>query len=187
MGFNNIGVRPTFEDLGLGDNDPFGKPLSEARLAKQGLFNDPKLPLQPGDILGVDGAFKAPGLRNVELTAPFFHNGGTLTLRQVIDFYSRGGDFQPIQGRDGVIQPLSTLNLNEEQKQALVAFMKALTDERVRYQKAPFDHPQLYVPIGHKTPITADSTGNATVDLREIPAVGRNGSAPLPNFLGASS
>jgi len=40
-----------------------------------------------------DGAFKAPQLRNVELTGPYFHNGGTLTLRQVVDFYTRGGDF----------------------------------------------------------------------------------------------
>ena len=34
-----------------------------------------------------------PGLRNVALTAPYFHNGGQMTLRQVVDFYNRGGDF----------------------------------------------------------------------------------------------
>src|SRR2546422_8026734 len=39
------------------------------------------------------GAFKAPGLRNVELTGPYMHNGGMATLEQVVDFYSRGGDF----------------------------------------------------------------------------------------------
>ena len=40
-----------------------------------------------------DGAFKAPPLRNVELTGPYFHTGSYLTLRQVVDFYVRGGDF----------------------------------------------------------------------------------------------
>ena len=192
-GFNNIGVRPTFEDLGVGGVDPFGNPLSESRLALQGRFKDPNLspPLSSNEILAVDGAFKIPGLRNVELTAPYFHNGGQLTLRQVIDFYSRGGDFQPIQGRDGLIQPLSTLNLNEEQKEALVAFLKGLTDERVRYHRAPFDHPQLFVINGHpgnQTSVTNDGTGKATDTLLEIPAVGRNGlSSPLPNFLATSS
>ena len=34
-----------------------------------------------------EGAFKAPPLRNVELTGPFFHTGSFLTLRQVVDFY----------------------------------------------------------------------------------------------------
>jgi hypothetical protein len=40
-----------------------------------------------------NGAFKAPGLRNVELTGPYFHTGSFLTLRQVVDFYFEGGDF----------------------------------------------------------------------------------------------
>ncbi len=192
-GFNNIGVRPTFEDLGVGSVDPFGNPLSQARLAKQGRFNDPTLPLKPDDILGADGGFKTPGLRNVELTAPYFHNGGQLTLRQVIDFYTRGGDFHPILGRDGVIQPVSILTLGKDAqevevaKEALVAFLKSLTDERVRYHRAPFDHPQLFVTNGHpvdQTSATNDGYGKAIDTLVEIPAVGRNGlSTPLPNFL----
>jgi len=187
-GFNNIGVRPTFEDLGVGGVDPFGNPLSESRLAMQGRFNDPNLspPLSSKDILAVDGAFKTPGLRNVELTAPYFHNGGQLTLRQVVDFYSRGGDFQPIKGREGEIKPLSTLNLSEDAKDAVVAFLKGLTDERVRYHRAPFDHPQLFVTNGHpgnQASVTNDGTGKATDTLLEIPAVGRKGlSNPLPDF-----
>lgn len=194
-GFNNIGVRPTFEDLGVGSVDPFGNPLSQARLAKQGRFNDPTLnpPLNSSDILGADGGFKTPGLRNVELTAPYFHNGGQLTLRQVIDFYTRGGDFHPILGRDGEIRPASILTLGktaeevELAKEALVAFLQSLTDERVRYHRAPFDHPQLFVTNGHpvdQTSATNDGYGKAIDTLVEIPAVGRNGlSTPLPNFL----
>src|SRR4028118_450605 len=79
--FNNIGVRPTLEDLGVGGKDPFGNPLSESRLAQQGLFES-LLNATPNDTVGADeriaadGAFKTPGLRNVELTGPYFHNGG---------------------------------------------------------------------------------------------------------------
>ncbi len=40
-----------------------------------------------------DGAAKASQLRNVEITGPYFHTGSYLTLRQIIDFYMRGGDF----------------------------------------------------------------------------------------------
>ncbi|MBC8132101.1 MAG: cytochrome C peroxidase, partial [Deltaproteobacteria bacterium] len=61
QGFNNIGIRPTTEDLGVGANDPFGKPLSEARLVFQGQFPNPVPPPAAGDTLGVDGAFKVPG------------------------------------------------------------------------------------------------------------------------------
>ena len=48
-----------------------------------------------------DGAFKAPPLRNVELTGPYFHTGSYLTLRQVVDFYIRGGDFPITNARTG--------------------------------------------------------------------------------------
>ncbi|MEH1844907.1 MAG: cytochrome c peroxidase [Nostoc sp.] len=184
-GFFNIGVRPVTDDLGLGGNDPVqNNPLSEARLAQSGKFqallgeNPPILnpPLNPSETVFADGAFKAPGLRNVELTAPYFHNGGQATLEQVVDFYNRGGDF-------GVLPPL---NLSPEEKQQLVAFLKGLTDDRVRYEKAPFDHPQLFVPNGHpgnQNFVTDDGTGKATDSLLEIPAVGRNGGSAIRNFL----
>src|SRR5205814_3151634 len=131
----------------VGGNDTIGKALSEARLVFQGQFSNPRPPPQPGDTLGVDGATKVPSLRNVELTAPYFHNGGQLTLRGVVEFYSRGGDFVPINAMDGTsISPLATLNLSENEKDDLVAFLMSLTDERVRYQRAPFDHPSITVP-----------------------------------------
>lgn len=191
FGFNNIGVRPTGEDLGLGgvDGTPAQKPLSEARLAAMGELVDPTLqpPMSSADVIGVDGAFKAPGLRNVELTGPYFHNGGAATLEQVIAFYSRGGDFQPIFGREGEISPLGTPNLTAEEKAALVAFLLSLTDERVRWERAPFDHPSIAVPDGHpgdSTWVTNRGDGCATDAFIQIPAVGRNGrSTPLRGFL----
>jgi cytochrome c peroxidase len=202
-GFFNIGVRPSTEDVGLGGNDNAGElektpnpannnPLSEARLALQGKFKSifavepPLVPSSEQDLVA-DGAFKTPGLRNVELTAPYFHNGGQLNLRQVVDFYARGGD----NGR------LLPLDLTEEDKQALVAFLQGLTDERVRFQRAPFDHPQLFVPNGHPGDQNAVAVDNSVQSpdgvkqaqdaLLEIPAVGRNGGNPTPNFLGANA
>ena len=188
-GFNPIGVRPVSEDLALGGVDPFGLPLSEARLLTMGLFTDPLL--NPSydstrDRLAVDGAFKTPNIRNVELTAPYFHNGGYLTLRQVIDFYNRGGDFQPIVTRDGLVVPLRTLGLTQQEKDDLLAFLLSLTDERVRYQRAPFDHPEIFIPNGHPgdhTLVTDDGTGKATDAFLRISAVGRFGGNALPNFL----
>jgi cytochrome c peroxidase len=186
-GFANIGVRPTLEDAAVGatDGTAANRPLSEARLAMLGLFNDPTLspPLSPADVVATDGAFKIPSLRNVELTAPYFHNGGQATLRGVIDFYNRGGDFVPIETRDGVpIAPLNTLALSDADKAALEAFLRSLTDERVRYRRAPFDHPQLFVPNGQSA--SAGLPGQLADIMVPIPAVGRNGGPALPNFLG---
>ena len=103
--------------------------------------------LQPNERAAVDGAFKAPGLRNLELTAPFFHNGGTNTLDDVVEFYDRGGDFAlaNIDNLDPNIQPLF---LTVQEKADLVAFLKALTDWRVKNESAPFDHPSLTVGNG---------------------------------------
>jgi cytochrome c peroxidase len=193
--FYNIGVLPTLEDLGVGGKDPFGHPLSESRLAALGLFEqllseEPNIPVGADERITADGAFKTPGLRNIELTAPYFHNGGQLTLRQVVDFYNRGGDFAQnnIDNADIGIRPL---NLTEEQKTSLVSFMESLTDDRVRYERAPFDHPQLFITNGHpgdRNAVTDDGSGQATTTLVELPAVGRNGlSTPQPNFLGVTS
>jgi cytochrome c peroxidase len=180
-GFNNTGVRPTLEDLSIGGLDPWGKPLSLSRLAQQNGTIGANEPVV------ADGGFKVPGLRNVELTPPYFHNGGQLTLEQVVDFYNRGGDFNGLPDLDPDIR---NLGLNAQEKADLVTFMKGLTDERVRYRKAPFDHPQLFIPDGHpgtQTSVTNDGTGKATDTLLEIPAVGRNGGTPLPTFLATSA
>jgi hypothetical protein len=70
-----------------------------------------------------------------------------------------------------------------------VAFLEALTDERVRYRRAPFDHPQLFVPNGHPwdpanpSAVLRDAaTGNARDEFVEVPAVGQGGGAPLGTF-----
>jgi cytochrome c peroxidase len=216
-GFYNIGVRPTDNDIGVGGVDPFGNPLSLARLAKiaagggaipQGelKFNNQFFALNRGqdpranERDAVDGAFKTPTLRNVELTGPYFHNGGQATLEQVIDFYNRGGDcrggqLHEIDGEEIVtgtdtsgLGPNGTnldpdirrLHLAPHAKQAIVAFLHAFTDERVRWERAPFDHPSLSLPNG-ATPTNLD-------DRILVPAVGAGGRGalglgPLQGFL----
>lgn len=69
------------------------------------------------------GKFKVPTLRNVELTYPYMHNGAYSTLESVIEHYNRGGFGHPNQSE--FIQPL---NLTEEEKTDLIAFLKSLTD-----------------------------------------------------------
>ena len=70
---------------------------------------------------------------------------------------------------------------------AIVAFLETLTDERVLYRRAPFDHPQLFVPNGHPgdSTQTTDSNGDGLADdqMIMIPAVGAEGGPPLPGFL----
>jgi cytochrome c peroxidase len=161
--FNN-GVRPN-EDLGLGDPS-FVPGLSLA---------------PPGS--AVLGYFKTPGLRNVEFTGPFFHNGGQGTLTDVVEFYDRGGDFENTQV-DGNIR---SLELTDEEDDALLAFLLALSDDRVRYERAPFDHPELCVPNGspgtnaHIAQYGPNGYGRDA--LLEIPAVGAAGDKfPLQTF-----
>jgi len=184
-GTRNIGVRETTDDLGNGGSDPFGASLSVA--ARDAL---------PGAVVAADGTFKIPGLRNVALTAPYFHNGGEATLLDVVDFYARGGNqggaTNPILTRDGTVigVGLAVLNFNtspasEAVKADLVAFLESLTDERVRIAAAPFDHPQIFVPNGHPGDETfvLQANGRAMDSFLEIPATGRNGGPVLPGFL----
>jgi cytochrome c peroxidase len=169
-GFYNIGVRLTADDLGVGGLDPFGNPLSLTRQAINPPMIDPTavdpctfkfnacIPIDPAERIAVDGAFKTPTPRNVELTGPYFHNGSAATLLQVVEFYTRGGNFheenmdlvdRDVDGIPGLVQ-------NMPDKLALVAFLKSLTDDRVRYERAPFDHPELRVPNGpHLHPVGA--------------------------------
>lgn len=182
-GFYNIGVRKTAEDLGIGGKSPFGGPLSLSRRIQQGENPDlagQSVSIGPNDPIAVDGSFKTPGLRNVELTGPYFHNGGRRTLKEVVQFYARGTDFgkanRPNTAPD--VDGIEEIQGDDRAMDALVSFLKSLTDERVRYQKAPFDHPELRIPNGHSS-----VESNVAIDnMVTLPAVGRDGGAPLKPF-----
>jgi cytochrome c peroxidase len=192
--FLNVTMTLTNDDVGRGGKMPYVNPvtqekypLSYSALAK--LKRDGKLPaaiakwtpdLPPGFLPtdtspGIDrevseGAFKVPGLRNIELTGPYFHNGGISTLMSVMDFYSRGGNFvqeNELQ-KPPEISPIPFLRGNDVTQSNVIAFLQALTDPRVREERAPFDHPQLFVPHG------VDPVTYAEI-IEEVPAVGQLG------------
>ena len=78
------------------------------------------------------GVFKVPSLRNVELTAPYMHNGSLATLEDVVEHYSTGIVNHPnlsenLKENNG--QP-KHLNLSTDDKAALVAFLKTFTDPK---------------------------------------------------------
>jgi cytochrome c peroxidase len=72
------------------------------------------------------GLFKSPSLRNVEHTAPYMHDGRLATLEAVIDHYSR--NVKPHPNLDGRLR--RRLDFNENEKAALVAFLKTLSDQK---------------------------------------------------------
>ena len=221
-GFYNIGVQPTKQDIGLGGTDPFGNPLSFSRQHITGNIVDEfgvtiEVPCDGGNCgtrVAVDGAFKTPSLRNIALTAPYFHNGGYKSLEEVVDFYDRGGNRCGQNGNDttgtglngeGTIfntaadincsgsanlpagrgsnldADIQDLGLTAQEKKDLVAFMKALTDNRVRCHKAPFDHPELFVTNGHKLTGGSARAADALLRLREVGKAGYASGACAPN------
>ena len=65
--------------------------------------------------------FKTPTLRNVALSAPYMHDGSLTSLREVVEFYNRGGIANPLL--DPLLRPLQ---LQEQEVDALVALLQAL-------------------------------------------------------------
>ena len=86
-----------------------------------------------GVVLNIEsfyGHFKTPSLRNIELTGPYMHDGRLETLEDVVDHYSTGVLAHPYLSAhmmNGEGEPRH-LNLTPEESEALVAFMKTLTD-----------------------------------------------------------
>ena len=147
-GFFNIGLRPTSEDSGVGGQNPFG-PLSFAERMKSGQTFGGQT-IATSDRIAVGGAIRSPSLRNIELTGPYFRTGSMKSLEEVVQFYARGTDFDNFPNRSIGLDEIPELNGNAENSAALVAFLKTLTDERVRFRKAPFDHPELLMIDGHR-------------------------------------
>jgi cytochrome c peroxidase len=109
--FNN-GLDVKYKDRGLG---ALGRPAND--------------PFTPSD----DGKFKAPSLRNIANTAPYMHDGRFKTLEEVVEHYSTGirphenlGVALPEQDRS---KDTLGFQLSPEDKRALVAFLKTLTDD----------------------------------------------------------
>jgi len=245
--FSGTGVTPVENDIGLGNTDPFGNPLSFSDQYMQllagnnhGVVDPYVADVRPCDLdtpIAIDrdkphpllftradgiqkqtqdtancfnpagtfiptadaalaelekpdrrrflsaakGSFKIPTLRNIELTGPYMHNGGMATLDEVLEFYIRGGNFETPPKEFAKIFALVDVRFSSEQREDLLNFLKTLTDDRVRFERAPFDHPELPVPHGHVgnvETITKINTMSETLAADEfllIPAVGAEG------------
>ena len=82
-------------------------------------------------------AFKTPTLREVSNTAPYMHDGRFGTLREVVNFYSDGGIKNPFQDSD-----IRVLNLTDQEKEDMVAFLRGLSGEGWQHVTAPTEFPQ---------------------------------------------
>ncbi len=111
--FNN-GLDLKYTDSGLG---ALGRPAND--------------PFTPSDA----GKFKAPSLRNIERTAPYMHDGRFKTLEEVVEHYSTG--VHPHEnlglafGEQASTKATRGFQLSADEKQALVAFLKTLTDDKI--------------------------------------------------------
>jgi cytochrome c peroxidase len=100
-------------------------------------FHNNGLALTPEDlgrmkVTGVEadqGKFKTPTLRNIALTAPYMHDGRFQTLEEVVEHYSSGVKRSATLDPNLAKHPVEGLRLSAEDKRALVAFLKTLTDE----------------------------------------------------------
>ncbi|RLA19000.1 MAG: cytochrome-c peroxidase [Gammaproteobacteria bacterium] len=89
--------------------------LTDSQKSELGRFNVTGL-------INDTGKFKTPTLRNIALTAPYMHDGSLKTLREVVDYYDKGGE------KNRFLDPaIFPLKLTEQEKNDLVAFMKKLT------------------------------------------------------------
>lgn len=226
-GFYNIGVRPTGEDISLGDAIG-GVPLAFSKLAEAiaggnraglnsaaiDLIEDDiedgnlKIPTAtddlsprdftlelacgpglvgnqngqgepentvvncdptviPGENLLRNGAFHTPGLRNVNFTGPYMHNGSKMDIRAVVDFYKTAGHF-PNQNFNNLDAGMRIFDLGVADEAALVEMIETgLTDWDVAYERNQFSHPEICIPHGDL---------NSPEILVGIPAVGASGS-----------
>jgi cytochrome c peroxidase len=73
------------------------------------------------------GAYRTPSLRNVELTAPYFHDGSAATLQDVIRFYVKGGNENSMRDWQ-----LEAVDLTEAEQRDVIEFLKSLTSDEAR-------------------------------------------------------
>lgn len=127
VGFNNsmnkippkvrVQVAPgTFTEV---DGDEVHGVIQQPRQNDIGLY---EITLDPAD----RWKYITPTLRNVDLTAPYMHNGSLLTLEEVIEFYDRGG--VPNENLSPLVRPLE---LTAQEKAALRAFLSSLNGGNV--------------------------------------------------------
>ena len=139
--FHNIGVPPNlrWEEEGLAQitfrYELYAKGVSEEMYRHTKA--DPGLYFRTKNVWD-KGKFRTPSLRYTLYTAPYMHNGAFYTLEEVVDFYNMGGisederttDFP--ESKSNLIRPL---DLSDEEKEDLVAFLEAFSGDEVLMDK----------------------------------------------------
>ena len=121
-GFHNLGV-PEPKEL----SEPAVLAAIRFDAQRMGLEGWAQLQRDPGrELVTKDpadrGKFRTMGLRNIEQSPPYMHNGALATLRDVIDFYNRGGG--DAANKSPLLKPLG---LSDQERDDLVALLRALT------------------------------------------------------------
>ena len=170
-GFHNLGVSLTAEDLGRAATGPRGVTWSTGKPLKKRSGEHEDESVVDRTVNFDRGAFKTPSLRNLKLTAPYFHNGGEETLEKVVDFYARrGGNFPNRELSD----ELRDIDIEDAADQAaLVDFLRnGLLDCRVEKFRAPFDRPELpflYGSAPSLLAVGANGTGSCRLSATVAP------------------
>lgn len=138
----NMGKNIFFQTIENGGGACFGCHTTEAFISanpgpqNNGLDSESTIDLGAGEVFNNPifiGRFKTTSLRNIELTAPYMHDGRFSSLEEVVEHYNSGIQDHP------TLSPALTdengnpvrLNLNDQEKAALVAFLKTLTDDSI--------------------------------------------------------
>ena len=130
----NGNVPPIFDDsesevLGVPANKDVNKPIIDEDPGRARARLKERTPIY-------HRSFKTVTVRNIELTAPYMHNGVYDTLEEVVDFYNRGGGQGMGLDVPNQTLPPDPLDLTDDEQKALIAFMKSLTDAE-RFNKIP--------------------------------------------------
>lgn len=107
-----------FEILGTTASDDWLQPVADT---DEGRFEIRPTPY-------FRGAFKTPTARNTAVTAPYMHNGAFGSLEKVIEFYDKGGGAGLGLGIPDQTLSAIPLNMTDQEKSDIIAFLKALTD-----------------------------------------------------------
>ncbi len=149
----NLGKNIFFQTIPNGGGACFGCHTTEAFISANPGPQNNGLDLSSTDDLGAGavfnnpiftGRFKTTSLRNIELTAPYMHDGRFSTLEEVVEHYNSGIQNHPTLSPaliDGDGNPIR-LNFTDEEKNALVAFLKTLTDNSLETEEkwsSPFE------------------------------------------------
>jgi cytochrome c peroxidase len=111
----------TFHNVGVLTDDQGRHKIDKVGMSKE--FESTPYPF-----FSMFKAFKTPSLRNVSATAPYFHDGSKSSLQDVVNLYNRGGENPDPTGLAKEIKPL---NLDEEEKEALIEFLSALSSDEL--------------------------------------------------------